>query len=256
MILKVIKSSSEGNAYALISEGGTLLLEAGAPFKEVLKAIDYNVANVVGCLVTHEHGDHAGHVSEYLSAGVEVFASQGTCREIAAKIKSAFKPQPLQFCGADGSYYDRQLGDFQVTPFRTKHDAAEAVGFYIWHPETRGILFATDTYYIKDTFADLGQVMIECNYSPEILTRNVEAKAYGMTWERAQRVRASHLSLPTCIKTLKANDLTRVNNIVLIHVSRTNGDGYYFKQEVERATGIPAQIARPGLQVQFNTNPF
>lgn len=255
MELRVIASSSEGNAYVIQNEGEALLIEAGAHFDQTLEALGHNVAKVNGCLITHEHGDHAAHISEVLSYGLPVYASRGTIREIEPKLRSAYKPRLIDF-DSDGNYYPLQLGRFEVYPFATKHDAAEPLGFYIWHPETGGILFATDTYYIRPTFDDLRQVIIECNYADDLLAANVEKNVRGLTWKLAQRIRASHLSLETCLGALKANDLRKVNNVVLIHVSASNGDPARFKREVEKATGRPTFIARPGLQLNININPF
>lgn len=255
MELTVIASSSEGNAYVIQNEGEALLIEAGAHFSKTLEALGHNIAKVNGCLITHEHGDHAGHAYEVLSYGLPVYASWGTCRAIEGKIRGAYKPRVLDFDSA-GNYHPQQLGRFEVYPFAAKHDAAEPLAFFIWHPDTGGILFATDTYYIRPTFAGLNQVLIECNYAADILAANVEKSTNGMTWQRAQRVRASHLSLDTCLATLKANDLSAVNNVVLIHVSAVNGDPARFKREIEQATGKPTHIARPGLRINFNKTPF
>lgn len=255
MELKVIASSSEGNAYVLQDEGEALLIEAGAPIAEILKAVGFNVQKISGCLVTHEHGDHAGHINEVLSYGLPVYASQGTISALMPSLKSGYKPTPIQF-DSNGNYYDFKAGRFEVYPFRTKHDSQEPLGFYIWHPETGGILFATDTAYLKNTFGGLRQILIECNYHPDILARNIETGKGRMTWERAQRVKATHLSSETCLAALKANDLSQVNNIVLIHVSHSNGSAPTFKTMIERATGRPTYIAKPGLTLNFNKTPF
>ncbi len=78
MELTVLGSGSEGNAYVLQNAGEALLLEAGIPFKKVLAALGNNVKKVVGCLITHEHGDHAGRINEVLNYVVPVYASKGT----------------------------------------------------------------------------------------------------------------------------------------------------------------------------------
>ncbi len=49
-------SGSSGNGYALISDNEILLLECGVPVKEMLKSINYQTGQVVGCLLSHEHG--------------------------------------------------------------------------------------------------------------------------------------------------------------------------------------------------------
>ena len=66
MKLKVIGSSSKGNGYALIADDEILLIEAGCKLIEVKKAIDWQIGKVVGCLVSHRHGDHAAHIKEYM----------------------------------------------------------------------------------------------------------------------------------------------------------------------------------------------
>ena len=56
MELKVINSGSSGNGYALISEAGEiLLLECGVKGIEMKRAIDFQVGNVAGCLLSHIH---------------------------------------------------------------------------------------------------------------------------------------------------------------------------------------------------------
>jgi len=54
--MKCTGSSSVGNGYALCGTDEILLMECGVPSKDMLKAIDYQVNKIVGCLVSHEHG--------------------------------------------------------------------------------------------------------------------------------------------------------------------------------------------------------
>ena len=85
MVLKVLGSSSRGNCYVLENEREALILEAGIKFSEAKRALDYNITKVVGCLITHEHKDHAGHISEVLGACIPVYASAGTIKNTAIK---------------------------------------------------------------------------------------------------------------------------------------------------------------------------
>jgi ribonuclease BN (tRNA processing enzyme) len=64
------------------------------------------------------------------------------------------------------------------------------------------------------------------------------------------------MSLQTCIKTLKANDLSQVNNIVLIHLSDRNSDESRFKSDVERATGKVVHVADKGMIVELHHGLF
>ena len=254
MELKVIGSSSEGNAYVLRNEGETLLLEAGISFKKVLSAFDYDVSKVQGVLITHEHGDHAGHIGEVLKYGLPVYATAGTIEGARRYMeRTDFEPTALQGNREQG-YQAITLGGFRVIPFPTQHDANEPVGFYVWHKETGGILFATDTFYVKNRFAGLSNIMIECNYDQERLEANLIAGKIDAA--RYRRVRHSHLSYTTCLQLLKANDLTAVNNIVLIHTSRDNGDAKAFREGIAKATGKTTTVAVPGLLLNFNKSPF
>ena len=254
MELTVLGSSSEGNAYVLQNAGEALLLEAGISFKKVLTALDYDVSKVQGVFVTHEHGDHAGHLDEVLSYGLPVFASAGTI-EGAKRYTKRTEYQPKAITGShEHGYMGIKLGGFTVLPFPTKHDANEPLGFYIWHSETGGILFATDTFYLKNRFAGLNNILIECNYTQEQLEANLIAGKIDA--ERYRRVRRSHLSYNTCLQMLQANDLTAVNNIVLIHISKDNGNAPLFREGIAKATGKAVTVAKPGLVLNFNKTPF
>lgn len=246
MRLTVIGSSSAGNCYILQNESEALILEAGISYAKVKRALGFNVRKVVGCLITHEHGDHAGHVKEFLAGAVDVYTSAGTAE--ALKVEGTREPQ---ICEAGRLL---TLGRFKVLPFRTKHDSAEPYGYYLSHPETGNVLFATDTYYLPCTFRGLNNVLIECNYAAAILDDNIRNGRIPKVVR--DRTLKSHFSLKNCIDALRANDLTKVNNIVLIHLSSSNADPEAFRDEVHAATGKRVFIAEPGLNIEFNVTPF
>lgn len=124
-----------------------------------------------------------------------------------------------------------KAGAFKVLPFETEHDCPGSVGFLI-SDGTDKILFATDTFYISNRFTNLDIIAIECNYSEETMTP-------GLHPVRLKRLYKSHFSLENVIKFLKANDMSSVREIFLIHMSQTNADTEYFKSEVEKAIGKP-----------------
>lgn len=55
IMLKTIATGSSGNCHALIADKEILLLDLGVSTKEIKKAIDFRVMDIVGCLVTHSH---------------------------------------------------------------------------------------------------------------------------------------------------------------------------------------------------------
>ena len=53
--LKCCGIGSKGNSYVLMSENETLIIDAGMGIKDIKKMCDWNVKNIVGCLISHEH---------------------------------------------------------------------------------------------------------------------------------------------------------------------------------------------------------
>lgn len=53
--LTTIGSGSSGNAYCLDVNGERLLIEVGLPWKQILKALNFNLEDVRACLVSHAH---------------------------------------------------------------------------------------------------------------------------------------------------------------------------------------------------------
>lgn len=57
MFVRCIGSGSSGNSYALIdNDGKILILDLGLSRHEIVKSIGYRVSDIVGCVVSHEHG--------------------------------------------------------------------------------------------------------------------------------------------------------------------------------------------------------
>jgi len=244
MRLHIIGSSSKGNCYVLENDRMALILEAGVNIKEVKKVLDFNVSKIVACLITHEHGDHSGHVKSFLEAGIDVYTSAGTIK--ALKIDH-HRLHPLS------NMKKVIVKSFSILPFDVKHDCAEPLGFLVDHPDTGTFVFATDTYYIPYKFQDLNNILIECNYSKAILNANIEK---GLNQVVRDRVVESHMELNTCTDFLLANDLSKVNNIVLLHLSDGNSNAEQFKAEVENLTGKTVHIADKDMIINLNKRPF
>lgn len=242
MKLHIINSNSEGNCYLLTAENGqTLMIECGVDFRKIQHALDYDFTKVVGCLVSHEHKDHCKAVDKVLRY-TEVYSSSCTHSEIGTE-----HHHNANFCMHNRPF---SVGNYRVIPFSIKHDCIEPFGYLIQHHEMGICLFATDTYYLEHTFPGLNQVIIEANYASDILERSDKVFLQN-------RVMQSHMSLDTCKSTLQANDLTNVQNIVLIHLSNSNADGKRFKAEIEAVTGKRVHVAKAGLTIEnFNINPF
>ena len=96
--------------------------------------------------------------------------------------------------------------------------------------------------------------MIEANYAPEVLQERYLAGK--ITERRYNHTLQGHMSIDTTIEALRANDLSRVNNIILLHLSEDHADPERFRELVYQATGKTVYVAQPGMEIEFNATPF
>lgn len=242
MFLKILGSSSSGNGYILYNDEEALIIECGFPLVECLKALSFNLSKIKGVFVTHEHGDHSKFIHEYINACLPVYTSKGTIDGVKDKGRYAVN--------IVGSKSIVRCGGFKVLSFDTQHDSNEPLGFLISHKDCGNILFATDTYYIKYRFPNLNHILLECNYDIPILSKNVDAGEVPPFVMK--RIMKSHMSLETCIKTLEDNDISKVDNIVLLHLSGNNSEREYFHDEVVKSTGKMVYVAERNLLINLN----
>lgn len=166
-----------------------------------------------------------------MKAGIDCYMSQGTAEALG------LFGHRVHIIKARQQF---QLGTFTVLPFELQHDVFN-LGFLLANQEGEKLLYASDTSYIRYRFRGLTHIMIETNYSLDILNGNVEARKIPP--EMKKRVMRSHMSLETAKKFLKANDLSKVEAIFLLHLSDNNSDCERFKREVMELTGKPTYIA-------------
>lgn len=232
MIIKVIASGSSGNA-TLISDGVTsLLLDAGISIKELERGSGFTLSRVSACLVTHEHQDHSKACKDLVKRGIDVYASEGT----------------LQALNAEGHRYKAVtatkefiVGSFVIMGFGVKHDAAEPLGYLIYsrltHEKT---VYFVDTAYVECKFSGIQYFIVECNNGERELCNSVSRGIIAP--ELAARIARNHFSLERLLDFLKANDLSRLKEIHLVHLSDNNSDERRFRQAVQRVTGAEVYI--------------
>ena len=242
MKLTVCGSSSAGNGYLLTdSKGSSLLLEAGVHPDEVYRAMKYDVSGLVAVCASHSHSDHSAYIKYYAERGRKVLA--------LAETLDAHDCGGNDYCKPIEPMHGYKMGDYKILPFAVRHDVP-CIGFVIEHPEMGKLLFATDTMMLEYRFDGLNHIMIEANYSDEIVERNIDNGVVRSVMK--DRLMTTHLSLENAIGMLKANDLSNVNEIILIHLSDNNSDAAGFMEAVVRATGKPVYIAKKGLEVEVN----
>lgn len=223
MILKVLGSRSSGNCYILESDTEALIIEAGVPFKEVKVALGFNVRKIVGVVVSHCHKDHSGYINQYV----------GIC--------PIYKPHEI-------ITPNERYGNFFIKAFPLVHDV-ECYGFYIQHPDIGSLVYVSDTEYIKYRFKNLNHILVEANYSDDLVDR--EASNYS-------HVLRGHMSLQTALDFILTNDNPALRNVVLLHLSMLNSDADLFLRKTKETVkyGADCYIAEKGLEVNLNLCPF
>lgn len=224
--ITTLATGSKGNCYHITDGVTPILIECGIRFRDIQKSLNFKTSGLAGCLVTHEHKDHCAGIKDVLKAGIDCYMSPGTAEAID------IKHHRLKKVAAKKQF---RLGTWTVLPFDVQHDVSEPFGFLLMNQEGEKLLFATDTYYIKYKFPGLTHIMVECNYSMDILIQNIVDGLVPKVMKK--RLERSHFSLENVKEFLKANDLSKVQEIWLLHLSDNNSDEERFKREIQELTG-------------------
>src|SRR5690625_4017536 len=224
--IRTLASGSSGNAYLIDDGRSQLLLECGISYKDIQIALNFDTKNIVGCLISHEHKDHTKGLKDVVRAGIDCYMSQGTAdAEGIEHHRIKVVENKKQFT----------IGTWTILPFDLQHDVAEPIGFLLMNELGKKVLYATDMYYVKYKYNGLTHIMVEANYAIDLLDHNIEHGIVPQVMKK--RLVKSHFSLENVKEFLMANDLSKVEEIHLIHLSNNNADPERFKREVQELTG-------------------
>ena len=229
MIVHSVNTGSAGNCYILEINGKYLLLDCGVPYLEIARTIDFRAVNIIGCLLSHEHGDHGACAGELLRRGIKIFTSKGTSTKIP---KGAIAVEKFK---------EFTLGEFTIIPFDVPHDAEEPFGYLIKHESIGVMAFITDAMYCKYRFPGLRHLLIEANYSDELISDN-EALS--------KRIKHSHMSIETCCDFVELNAET-LQTVTLLHLSDRNSDEEDFERKIRQVSGVRTYVAKKNMRIQI-----
>lgn len=233
MKITVLASGSDGNCYRVDDGETALLIECGLPISRIKRELNFRLNEIHACLISHEHKDHSKAAQDLARLGIDIFCSEGTAKALA--IKSDHRWFRLE------SKKRTFIGSWDVLPFDVIHDAAEPLGFQLASRMTgETLVFITDSVYSRYRFHPMDYLMIECNYSQEILDQRMEEGSLDPALRN--RVRKSHMSLEQVIELLKANDLSKLKKVFLIHLSDGNSDEGSMKRQVQEVTGVMVEV--------------
>ena len=241
MVLKCLGSGSSGNCYLFEASDGVLILECGIPFIEIKKALRFQLNGVLGCVISHEHKDHSKCLKDLLRSGIKVLA-----------LPEVFDSQQVSnrvFCKELHPMHGYQVGGFKIFCLSVAHDVP-CLGFVIEHREIGKLLFITDTMMLEYRIPKLNHIMIEANYADDILQYDIDNGIVPSSLRN--RLMHSHMEIETTKGILRANDLSAVSEIILVHLSGNNGDARRFAKEISETAGKPTYIAKSGAEFNLS----
>ncbi len=231
MKLKCIATGSTGNCYLLTSESEeTLILDCGIPIKEIKKGLNWNIRNVVGCIVSHVHSDHSKSVKDFEAMGIPVFAPYISKKPM--KIGNGdFRVQAFDLTTLDGSW----------THTNADGTPCPIYGFLITHKEMGRMLYITDCELVKWKFKDINHVFLGVNYDKDLIDNEDSAKV--------NHVYRGHMSIDTACDFVKANNSKDLQNVIMCHLSKNNADKDLFIEKMGKTVpNVNVDVADPNKE--------
>ncbi|MDO4522369.1 MAG: MBL fold metallo-hydrolase [Eubacteriales bacterium] len=223
MVFCSIASGSNGNCIFTGTQQTSLLIDAGISGKQVengLKSLDRCGRDIDGIMITHEHSDHVkglGVLSR--KYGIPIYATKGTIQALR-NMKQLGKVDEELFheIQAEQSF---SIGDVEIHPFATSHDAAEPVA-YRMNAGGKSAAVITDLGIYDDTtvahLQKLDAVLLEANHDIRML------QVGGYPYYLKQRILGNrgHLSNENAGRLLCRILHDQMEHIFLGHLSREN----------------------------------
>jgi phosphoribosyl 1,2-cyclic phosphodiesterase len=215
-ILTVLGSGSRGNALHLEHRGAAVLVDAGLSAKQLemrLEEAGAAEAELLGVILTHEHGDHTAGLKTFLKKRrVPIYASHGTKDALEAVLATAewraFEAGSLL-----------EIGGLKIETFPVPHDAAEPIGLRVTAGGVRiGLIsdLGFVTRLVVERLKGCAALVLESNYD-EAMLRDEEKRP----WSVKQRISArhGHLSNEAAAKLVEEVAGPELRDIFLGHIS-------------------------------------
>ena len=144
MKVYILGSGSKGNSTLIVGNNKKILIDVGFSYpkmKMLLEGFGVNPSEIDTILITHDHSDHIGGLSQFLKKNsVKVCANE------------VLAGQLLRIVNEDDILIvenEFDIDDFHIESFKTSHDAVGSVG-YIITEDDKTVVYVTDTGYINN----------------------------------------------------------------------------------------------------------
>jgi len=241
--LRVLASGSSGNCSIVSHPGGAVLLDCGLSLRAIsagLREAGLRPQDLEGILITHEHGDHVGHLASVSARwALPVYASEATLWALATLA-------PHVPCRRLEPESPQMVAGMTVTAFRVPHDGRDPLGFRV-DAATGSLGVATDLGWapaeVAQALADCDQLAVECNHDVGVL----QAGPYPAFLKRRILSQRGHLSNEAAAQLVRKVAGPRLRRVIGLHLSQTNNAPELAREALEAAVA--------GRQVQVELAP-
>ncbi len=214
-------SGSSGNCLYVQSDTTKILVDCGESAKKIVTALsqlDIDINEINGILITHEHIDHVkslGTLSKKYN--LPIYINKETFEALTEQ-KQKINRENINYFDFTKNFF---VGDLEIHPFSTPHDAANSCGFNIFYNGTK-MSIATDlghiTPEILSTLEKSKFILLESNYDPNTL------KCSSYPYHLKERISGpyGHLSNEVAGQTISYLMNHGLNTAMLGHLSKEN----------------------------------
>ena len=216
MKVYILGSGSKGNSTLIVGNNKKILIDVGFSYpkmKMLLEGFGVNPSDIDTILITHDHSDHIGGLSQFLKKNsIKVCANE------------VLAGQLLRIVNEDDILIvenEFDIDDFHIESFKTSHDAVGSVG-YIITEDDKSIVYVTDTGYINNRnlkkLVNKDLYIFESNHDVEMLMNG----PYPYILKQRVLSDKGHLSNELSGTYLKELIGDKTKKIVLAHLSEIN----------------------------------
>ncbi|MFA7109340.1 MAG: MBL fold metallo-hydrolase [Sphaerochaetaceae bacterium] len=240
----VLGSGSNGNAYAFCFNGKTILIDSGFSRIELIRRFEksgLDFSTVCAVFVTHLHPDHCKGLGVLARKDkLPIYVNQTTYEYCQSEYAKLGIPEDCRVIFEIGEII--QIGDFEISSFRTSHDSTGSVGYTI-RIDDKEFCLVTDTGVYSDEMVENAKksnvLFLESNYDETML------KDGPYPYFLKQRVAGErgHLSNKQAVDFLKNCDVvcdkgevitleesSKIEKVYLIHLSKVNNNAQHLQE--------------------------
>lgn len=209
-------SGSGGNCTLVESDNANLLVDVGLGCRATLSALKmYNLSlsDITAIVVTHEHSDHIGGISSFVSHSPVPVYTPKAIADLVAKRATC--------CDVSGIADVTEIADLRVERYECSHDAAACYG-YRFSDGTNSVATVTDTGCVTtglvDFLAPCDRIQLESNHDVDML----KSGPYPYPLKRRILSDFGHLSNDQATQVLSDLVGSNVKSVILAHLSEHN----------------------------------